>query len=275
MNALVSRPTIRLPVMFPLVLVLVSSLTAACARPAAGVIIAGSTSVQPYAEILAEEYAILYPDKVIDIQGGGSSAGITAAESGTADIGMSSRELSGAEEGLWSVEIAKDGLAIIINPDNPIEDLSLNQVRDIYSAKISDWSELGGAKAKIHIIAREDGSGTRNAFESLVMGSEQINPKAIIQDSNGAVRQVVSSDQNSIGFVSLGLIDHTVRAIKLEGVAPTWENVMNGNYSLFRPFIFITNNAPEGPVKQFIDFTLSPEGQQVLIHEGLIPQRRE
>ena len=234
------------------------------------VVVAGSTSVQPYAEILAEEYALIYPERGIDVQGGGSSAGITAVESGTADIGMSSRALNDNERDLWFVEIAKDGLAVIINPKNPIQDLSLNQIRDIYTTKINNWSELGGSKAKIHIIAREDGSGTRSAFESLVMNSERISPKAIVQDSNGAVRQLVSDDPNSIGFISLGLVDHSVKAIKLEGVTPARENARNESYSLYRPFLFVSKSQPTGLAKEFIDFTLSPEGQQLLMNEGLI-----
>lgn len=252
-------------------LLLMSALTACGHRSNAALIVAGSTSVQPYAEVLAEKYVLFYPESEVDIQGGGSSAGITAVVSGTADIGMSSRELSEKEQGLWSVEIAKDGLAIIINPKNPIQNLTLEQIRDIYTAKISNWSELGGPEAKIHLIAREEGSGTRSAFESLVMGDEAITPRAIVQDSNGTVRQLVSSDPYSIGFISLGLVDHTVKAIQLNGVEATIANVMNGTYSLFRPFLFVTNEQPTGPAEQFINYTLSPEGQQWLLIEGLIP----
>ena len=235
------------------------------------VIVAGSTSVQPFAELLAEEYAHIVPDSEIDVQGGGSSAGITAVESGTADIGMSSRALKESEQWLWSVEIAKDGLAIITHPSNSIDDLTNEQLRGIYTGAIGNWAELGGADARIHIITREEGSGTRSAFEDLVMGGEWIDPKAIVQDSNGSVRQLVAGDRHSIGFISLGLVDDTVKAVHLGGVAPTWENVSNGNYSLYRPFLFITLEEPVGQVKDFIDFILSPEGRQMLITEGLIP----
>jgi len=236
----------------------------------ASVIVAGSTSVQPYAEILAEEYMILHPDIVIDIQGGGSSAGIMAAKTGTSNLGMSSRVLKDDELNLWYVEIARDGLAVVINPENPITDLTLDQISDIYSAAITDWSELGGAKAKIHIITREDGSGTRDAFVNLVMGESNITPKAIVQDSNGAVRQLVADDPNAIGFVSLGLVDDTVKALELDGVAATRENVLNGTYNLSRPFLFIAQSEPTGQTKEFLDFVLSPEGQQLLMNEGLI-----
>jgi len=236
------------------------------------IIAAGSTSVQPYAEILAEKYSALYPDSAIDVQGGGSAAGIEAAEAGTAEIGMSSRALTEDESALlWSVEIAKDGLAVIVNPKNPIKNLTLEQVKDIYANTVADWSDVGGNKAKIHVITREEGSGTRSAFQDLIMEKAQITPKAIVQDSNGAVRQLVSSDPNSIGFISLGLVDETVKAVELDGVEATSANVINGTYNLSRPFLFLSKGEPEGLAKQFIDFTLSPEGQQLLINEGLIP----
>ena len=241
-----------------------------CGRKNAALIIAGSTSVQPYAEVLAEEYEHLHPESIIDIQGGGSSAGITAARSGTADIGMSSRELNTKEQDLWSCEIAKDGLAIIVHPGNQVQELTLRQVSDIYSGKILQWNELGGTNAKIHIITREEGSGTRSAFESLVMIKDQITPKAIVQDSNGAVKQLVCGDVNSIGFISLGLVDNTVKALILNGVAASRENVINGTYSLYRPFLFVAEKEPQGFLKQFIDFILSPLGQEILLYEGLI-----
>ena len=254
-----------------LILLLTVSLVSACsAKNNAEIIVAGSTSVQPYAEILAEEYMLLHPDTVIDIQGGGSSAGIMAAQTGTSNLGMSSRVLKDEEKNLWFVEIARDGLAVIINPDNPIQSLTLQQVSDIYSAKITDWSQLGGKKAKIHIITREDGSGTRDAFVNLVMGESNITPKAIVQDSNGAVRQLVADDPNAVGYISLGLVDATVKALELDGVAATRDNVINGSYNLSRPFLFIAQSEPTGQTKQFLDFVLSAEGQKILMNEGLI-----
>lgn len=276
-------------------LILTSGVMSSCGgKNVPGIIITGSTSVQPYAEILAEEYAHLskkdpekYPEFKIDVLGGGSSAGIQAAEAGTADIGMSSRALKPTELykdpeaevlelKLITYEIAKDGLAIIINPGNIIDDLSLEQVRKIYTGEITNWSELGGHDAKIHVSTREEGSGTRSAFEDLVMNKERITPKAIVQDSNGSIRLFVSDDIDSIGFISLGLVEpkkgqKEVKAIKLEGVEATEENIINGSYNLRRSFLFVTLPEPSEKVKKFIDFVLSPEGQQILKHEGLIP----
>jgi phosphate transport system substrate-binding protein len=256
------------------ILVLTSSLISGCSCiPDAGIIIAGSTSVQPFAEVLAEEYMRLHPDVTIDIQGGGSSAGIMAARSATADIGMSSRGLKTEETGLWYVEIARDGLAVIVHPDNPVINLTLDQVRDIYSAAVTDWSQLGGQASKIHVITREEGSGTRSAFEDLVMGTAEITPRAMVQDSNGVVRQLVGDDPAAIGFISLGLVDDKVKALQLDGITATRGNVIYGSYKLSRPFLFITGTQPAGDVKQFIDFVLSEEGKTLLDSEGLITLR--
>lgn len=252
-------------------MVLAMILLPACSQlPKAGIILAGSTSVQPFAEVLAEEYMMLHTDVTIDVQGGGSAAGIMAARSDTADIGMSSRALKADETELWWVEIAKDGLAIIVHPDNPVRNLTLNQVRDIYADAITDWSLVGGSKSDIHVFTREEGSGTRSAFESLLMGDVGITPRAMVQDSNGAVRQLVADDPAAIGFISLGLVDARVKSLTLEGVAATQENVINGTYGLTRPFLFVARSEPTGQARQFIDFTLSPDGKKRLDAEGLV-----
>lgn len=257
-------------------LILTLSLLIACGKPEnAGMIVAGSTSVQPYAEVLAEEYMIMNPDSPIDIQGGGSSAGITAAQSESADIGMSSRSLHEDELDLWQIEIAMDGLVIIVNPNNSLGDLSLDQICDIYAGEITNWSQVGGSDSGIHLIAREEGSGTRDAFTELVMGEVEITPKAIVQDSNGSVMQLVSGDPNAIGFISLGLVNDQVKALGLDGVEAKGENIINGTYTLARPFLFVAKEEPTGRAKSFIDFTLSSEGQKILSNEGLIPIAEE
>jgi phosphate transport system substrate-binding protein len=250
--------------------VFTSTLSAGCSRSSASLIIAGSTSVQPFAEVLAEAYMILHPGITIDVQGGGSAAGIMATQSGTTNIGMSSRVLAGNETSLWSVEIARDGIAIIIYPDNPIINLTLPQVRDIYSGKITDWSQIGGKKSEIHVFTREDGSGTRSSFESLVMGKTEIMARAMVQDSNGAIRQLVGDDPYAIGFISLGLVDKTVKAVELDGVIPSREHVIDVTYNLSRTFLFLTLKEPTGLAKDFIDFTLSDKGKQILYDQGLV-----
>jgi len=242
-----------------------------CSRSSeAGIIVAGSTSVQPFAEILAEEYMHLHSDITIDIQGGGSSAGIMAVQSGTAAIGMSSRALKDEEKTLYSLEIAKDGLALIVHPDNPVTDLTLDQIRAIYTRNITDWRQLGGTAPEIHVITREEGSGTRSAFESLVMGVSTITPKALVQDSNGAVRQLVADDPAAIGFISMGLVDISVKALAINGIAASHDNITNGSYGLSRPFLFVMLTEPAGEVKSFIDFIRSADGQRILAAEGLV-----
>lgn len=262
---------VRGPISLVLLILCMTMVTACSRDTGSGIIIAGSTSVQPYAEVLAEEYVVLNPESVIDIQGGGSSAGITAVQSHTADIGMSSRSLQDGEKGLWQIEIAKDGLVLIVNPKNQVENLTLDQISSIYTGEITQWSQVGGEEAKIHVIAREEGSGTRSAFIELVMGEEEITPKAIVQDSNGSVMQLVQGDPNAIGFISLGLVHDEIKAVHLDGVEATAENIMNESYALSRPFLFVTNDEPTGVTKDFIDFILSVEGQKLLSDEGLIP----
>jgi phosphate transport system substrate-binding protein len=241
-----------------------------CTRNANSVVIAGSTSVQPFAEVLAQEYMTLHPGVSIDVQGGGSAAGIMATQSGTTDIGMSSRNLQGSETSLWSIEIARDGIAIIINPKNPITDLTLQQVADIYDGKTTNWDQIGGKKGEIDVFTREDGSGTRSSFESLVMGKNQIMARAMVENSNGAIRQLVADDPGAVGYISLGLVDATVKAVDLGGIVPSREHVVDGTYNLSRPFLFLSLKPPEGLVKDFIDFTMSAQGQKILYDQGLI-----
>ena len=241
-----------------------------CSRSNAGIILAGSTSVQPFAEVLAEEYMTLHPGVTVDVQGGGSAAGILATQSGTTDIGMSSRTLAGDETKLWSVEIARDGLAIVVNPKNGVTNLTTAQVNDIYSGKITNWSQLGGKKGEIDVFTREDGSGTRSSFESLIMGKTEIKAKAMVEDSNGAIRQLVADDPNAVGYISLGLVDNTVRAMNLNGIVPSREHVIDGTYGFSRPFLFLSLKPPTGKAKDFIDFTLSAQGQKILNDQGLV-----
>ncbi|HJX35744.1 MAG TPA: phosphate ABC transporter substrate-binding protein [Dehalococcoidales bacterium] len=249
------------------------TLITGCGRNADSVVIAGSTSVQPFAEVLAQDYMASHPGISIDIQGGGSAAGIMATQSGTTDIGMSSRNLQGSETTLWSIEIARDGIAIIINPKNPIMNLTLQQVADIYDGKTTNWDQIGGKKGDIDVFTREDGSGTRSSFESLVMGKNQIMARSMVENSNGAIRQLVADDPAAIGFISLGLVDSTVKALDLAGIVPSRANVVDGTYNLSRPFLFLSLKPPEGLVKDFIDFTMSAQGQKILYDQGLITTR--
>lgn len=241
-----------------------------CQRSKAGITVAGSTSVEPFAELLAEEYMIRNPHSHIYVQGGGSTAGIEAVRSHAANIGMSSRSLMGKEKSLYAVTIAKDAIAIIIHPKNLVEDLSLVKVREVFSGRIRNWKEIGGQDHSITLVTREEGSGTREAFQKLVMGEEEISLEALVQDSNGAIRQVVSGDPHAIGYISLGLVNEKVKALRISGVEPNVKNIESGRYHLVRPFLFVFNGEPNGEAKAFLDFVMCPAAQELLCKEGLI-----
>ena len=232
--------------------------------------IAGSTSVMPFTEKLVEHFTVDHPNFVIDVQGGGSTAGIQAVINNTVNIGMSSRELNEKEKTLNTITICHDGISIILNPQNSIKDLTLQQVRDIYHGAITNWKELGWIDRKIDAVTREEGSGTRSAFEELVMKKKEIDDGIMVQDSNGSVKEVVATDPYAMGYISLGLIDERVKGLSVDGASPTTENIKKGKYMIVRPFLFLLKGVPGEKTQSFIDFVLSKEGQTILKKEGLI-----
>jgi phosphate transport system substrate-binding protein len=266
--------TVSLPLALLILLCLLASVLVGCGRNEAinKICVAGSTSVQPFAEKLAEEYMRQHPQVRIDIQGGGSSAGIYAAQQGAADLGASSRELVEREKSLLEFPIAYDGIAVIVNKQNTLDNLSLEQIRQIFQGKITDWGAFNLKPHPIHIITREEGSGTRNAFEELVMGKHtEITPEALVQDSNGSVREIVANDPYAIGYISMGLVDHPrVKALDVDGVSPTRQHVKNKDYKLVRRFLLVARELKPGPSQSFVNFVLSPQGQSLLEAEGLV-----
>jgi phosphate transport system substrate-binding protein len=207
-----------------------------------------------------------YPGVKINVAGGGSGAGIKAAQQGTADIGASSRELKDTEKGtVKETVIAKDGIAVIVHPDNPVENISMDQIKGVFTGKITNWKDLGGKDAAITVIIREAGSGTRGAFQELTIGEDaEFTDKAIIQNSNGALRTAVAGNPDAIGFISFGYINNEIKPLKVEGVEATKDNVLSGSYKISRPFLYLTKAEPQGLVKAYIDFVLSPEGQSIV-----------
>jgi phosphate transport system substrate-binding protein len=250
---------------------------AGCGRGSAqrGLVVAGSTSVQPFADHWAEVYMKEKPGRVVNVQGGGSSAGIQAAREGAADIGMSSRELKPEEKDLLEVIVAWDGLAIIVHPENRIEELSLEQVQNVFAGNIANWATLGGSNHRITVVTREEGSGTRGAFQEMVMKGYRISRAAIVQDSNGTVREIVANDPHSIGYISLGLVNEKVKAVRFEGIEASFDNIEKKKYRLIRPFLFVTNGPPNAVAQEFIDFVLSRPTQEMVRHDGLIPVFKE
>jgi phosphate transport system substrate-binding protein len=235
------------------------------------VTVAGSTSVMPFTEKLAEHFKMERPRIVVDVQGGGSSAGIQAVLNRTVDIGMSSRELKGDERVLTEIVICHDGIAVVVHPRNPLKNLTIEQVRAIYSGKIINWKQLGWIDRGIDAVTREEGSGTRAAFEELMMGKREISDAIMVQDSNGSVKEVVATDPYAIGFISVGVVDAKVRALSVGGIAPTQANIKGRKYRIIRPFLYLTAGEPSESARLFIDYVLSREGQRILKKEGLIP----
>ena len=254
---------------------LIVALFPACRRSGerADLTLAGSTSIQPFADKWAEVFMETHPDYGVNVQGGGSSAGIQACKSGACQIGMSSRDLKGDEKDLVEIVVARDGLALIVHPSNPVRGAKLAEIKQIFAGDLRNWRYLGGPDRAITVVTREEGSGTRGAFQELVMGKTRIFRGAITEDSNGTVREIVAHDPYAIGFISLGLVNDQVRALDLDGAAATDENIESGRYKLVRPFLFVSQGEPAGHAKDFIDFVLSPEGQELVKKEGLLPIR--
>ena len=238
--------------------------------------LAGSTSVQPVAENLANAFMAMHPDVVITVQGGGSSVGVKSAGEGAVDIGNASRKVKDEEfveyPDLVVHTVARDGIAIVVHPDVPVDGLTKDQVKGIYEGSISMWDEVGGTSVPIIVVGREEGSGTRGAFGELVMGDDEFAmvETAILQPSNGAVMTTVSTTPDSIGFISFGYIDESTRPLAMDGVEPTVANANSGDYAVVRPLSMLTKGQPTGVVKAFLDFVFSDEGQVIVVDEGYL-----
>lgn len=244
-----------------------------CSHRRDGIIIAGSTSVQPFIEKIAEHFMEKYPEIKINVQGGGSTAGIQATFNRTCNIGTSSRDLRVDERGLGVILIAVDGIAVIVHKKNPVTNLSLEEVRGIFSGKITNWKELGGTDEIVIPVTREEGSGTRASFEKMIMGDAAISDACLVQDSNGAVREIIATTPQGIGYISVGLVDKREQAVAINGIKPTLANLIAGKYRFTRPFLLLLLEEPTGNVEKFINYTLSEEGQNILRADGLISVR--
>ena len=234
--------------------------------------ISGSTSVGPLMEAIAEKYEA-ENDISLEIQQIGSSAGVKDTITGINEIGMASRELKDEEKSqVDGTVICFDGIALVVNNANSVSDVTMEQVKDIYTGKITNWKELGGKEAEIVVVSREEGSGTRGAFEELIgYTPEELVKTAQISDGNGNIKTTVAGNENAIGFISFEYLDGETKALTLEGVEPNADNVKSGDYKVSRPFNITTKEdtlTENG--KALIEYILSPAGQEIVTEKGLI-----
>ncbi len=240
--------------------------------------IKGSTTVLPIAQATAEVFMEKNPAINISVQGGGSSVGITSLIDGTCDIADSSRQIKTEEiekarskgVNVNEIRIAMDGIAIIVNPKNRITAITKQQIKDIYTGKISDWSELGGTPGKIVVLSRDTSSGTYEAFEVLALNKEKVRADALINASNQAIASTVGTTPGAIGYVGHGYLTKKVRDLTVDGIKCTKENILSGKYGLSRPLFMYTNNKPSGDIKKYIDFVLGKEGKKIVEEEGFV-----
>ena len=236
--------------------------------------LAGSTSMEKLCEAMSESFMEKYPDITVTVEYTGSGAGLESLAQGSIDIGNASRSLKDGEKESGAVEniVAIDGIAVIVDTDNALADLSTEQLAAIYTGEITNWSELGGNDEAIVVIGREAGSGTRGAFEELLEVEDACNYAQEL-DSTGAVLAKVASTPGAIGYVSLDVVDDTVAAVSLNGVAATEENILAGDYLLSRPFVMATMgeiSEQNELVQAWFTYIESDEGQNVISNLGLI-----
>lgn len=234
----------------------------------------GSTSMEKLANAVAESFMEKYPNVTVTAEFTGSSAGIESVLAGSVDIGNSSRNLKEDEKSAGAVEniVAIDGIAVVTDPANKVEDLTKDQLVSIYTGETKNWSEVGGDDQAIVVVGREAGSGTRGAFEEL-LGIEDACVYANELDSTGAVMAKVASTPGAIGYVSLDVVDDSVKALKLDGVDATEENIKAGNYALSRPFVMATKgeiSEQKTEVQALFDYLTSDEGKALIKSVGLI-----
>ena len=255
-----------------------------CSNPEAGstLTIKGSTTVLPAVQVGAEVFMNRNPGVDVSVQGGGSGVGIASLIDRTTQIAASSREIRAEEieraraAGVHPHEtiIAMDGIAVAVNPSNPVDNLATEQIRDIYTGKVSNWQELGGPDCEIVVISRDTSSGTFDAFEKLALEGRKVRPDALVTASNQVVNTTVAQTPGAIGYLGYGYISGRVKAVGVDGIRPSGETIRTGSYPLSRPLYLYTDGKPAGEVKRYIDFLTREEGQRLVQEQGFIPLRQ-
>ncbi|EHM09281.1 phosphate binding protein [Thermanaerovibrio velox DSM 12556] len=251
-----------------------------CGSAMAGeIVMNGSTTVLPFAQSAAEAYMKAHPEVKISVSGGGSGNGIKALIDGIAHIANASRAMKKEEvekaksKGINPVEhvVAFDCIVPIVNPSNPISDLTVDQLRDIYTGKIKNWKDVGGPDKPIVVITRDTSSGTYEVWEEKVLRKAPVTPRALVVASSGAVIQTVAKNPLAIGYDGLGYVDtRVVKTLKINGVDGAPTNARNGKFPTARKLYMYTNGEPSGEVKAFLDFMKGPEGQKYVAKEGFV-----
>ena len=248
-----------------------------------GIFLKGSDTVLPLAQAEAEEFMIAYPEKSVTVTGGGSGVGIAALIDGEVDIATASREMKADEieaakaNGINPVEhtIAIDGISVIVNPENPVSELTFDQLRGIYNGSISNWKDVGGDDRPIAVISRDSSSGTYEYFKEDVLLGDEYRPDALTQPATGGIVSEVSQNPGAIGYIGVAYLDESVKALSLDGgngsEYPSSENIIIGAYPLSRPLYFYTNGEPSGLTKEFIDYVMSEDGQNLVLEIGYFP----
>ena len=239
--------------------------------------VAGSTTCLPIAESAAEGYQDETGVSVL-VSGLGSSAGIEAVANGTADIASSSRQVNADEQklGLTEIVIAHDGIAVIVNTDNPVQNLSTDQLRDIYAGKITNWSLVGGDDLTIQLVNRDEASGTREAFRTIVMDGTPFDRRSAVLSGTGQVRDVVSRSRGAIGYISLGFVESlnaktSVKAVSVNHVEASEKTVASGGYPISRDLYFFVKGTPSQQAQDYIDYVTSEKMDKQIREAGFIP----
>jgi phosphate transport system substrate-binding protein len=240
--------------------------------------LSGSTTVLPIAQKAAEEFMKQNPSVDVSVRGGGSGVGIAAIIDGTVDIGDSSRaaknkEIANAKAKAVSMVgniVARDGICIIVNKANSIKSITIDTANKIYRGEINKWSDVGGNAGVIVPISRDTSSGTYEVFNEKILKGAKVREDALMLASNQAILTTVANTPGAIGYVGLGYVTDEIKALVVNDVIPSKETVINGTYPIARPLYMYTNGAPKGLTKQFIDFVLSPTGQQIVESVGFV-----
>jgi phosphate transport system substrate-binding protein len=225
--------------------------------------VAGSIAMTPLLTELAEAYQVHFPQVSIAVEGGGSRLGLARVKDGTVALGASSWLPTEDGAAVWSAPVAVDGIAVVVHPANPVTAMTLAELREVFSGRLWDWAELGG-RGEVQVISREDGSGTRAAFDTRVMEGQRVTPTALIMPGSQAVADYVAAHPEAIGYVSMGYLSEEIKALAMEGVTPTPNTVADGTYHLARPLFLVASGEPHGAPRSFVDFVLGTQGQQIV-----------